>query len=192
MDELLLKIRDFANKAHGNQKRKYTPEPYIVHPERVMNICKAYTEDIGVLGAALLHDVLEDTSTTKDQIRNFISELLDEELAERMIKYVVELTDIYEKKHYPNWNRKKRRSREAKRLAKVSGEAQTVKYADILDNCREIVVHDPDFAKRFLSECNMLLRHMDKGNPDLFHETWQLVNEQLALLLLTDEGNVEN
>ncbi len=192
MDELLLKIRDFANKAHGNQKRKYTPEPYIVHPERVMYICKAYTEDIAVQGAALLHDVLEDTSTTKDQIRNFISELLDEELAERMIKYVVELTDIYEKKHYPNWNRKKRRSREAKRLAKVSGEAQTVKYADILDNCREIVVHDPDFAKRFLSECKMLLRHMDKGNPDLFHETWQLVNEQLALLLLTDEGNVEN
>lgn len=57
MEEVLEQIRDFADKAHGEQMRKYTPERYIVHPVRVMKICREYTDDITVLAAALLHDV---------------------------------------------------------------------------------------------------------------------------------------
>ncbi|MGN6617321.1 MAG: HD domain-containing protein [Ilyomonas sp.] len=61
MNQVIEKVQDFAGKAHAGQKRKYTPEPYIVHPVRVMQICKEYTSSILVLCAALLHDVLEDT-----------------------------------------------------------------------------------------------------------------------------------
>jgi (p)ppGpp synthase/HD superfamily hydrolase len=62
MDPSLETIKDFANKAHGDQKRRYTPDKYVVHPIRVMELCKEYTNDVTVLAAALLHDVLEDTA----------------------------------------------------------------------------------------------------------------------------------
>ena len=35
MEDILLKVKDFADRAHGEQMRKYTPERYIVHPERL-------------------------------------------------------------------------------------------------------------------------------------------------------------
>ena len=38
MNEILAAIRKFADEAHGEQKRKYTPERYIVHPVRVMEL----------------------------------------------------------------------------------------------------------------------------------------------------------
>jgi len=61
MDKVLEQVKDFADKAHGDQLRKYTPDRYIVHPMRVMLICQEYTDDSQILAAALLHDVLEDT-----------------------------------------------------------------------------------------------------------------------------------
>jgi (p)ppGpp synthase/HD superfamily hydrolase len=60
-EKILAAITDFADIAHGSQMRKYTPERYIVHPARVMRLCQEYTDDVTVLAAALLHDVLEDT-----------------------------------------------------------------------------------------------------------------------------------
>src|SRR5437762_11401952 len=125
MEEILEQIKDFADKAHGEQTRKYTPDRYIVHPVRVMNICKEYTNDISVLAAALLHDVLEDTTATKDEIKNFLLKLLDKQQAEKTVKLVEELTDVYIKKDYPQWNRRKRKEKEAERLSATSSEAQT-------------------------------------------------------------------
>lgn len=68
MDRILEQIRDFADRAHGDQLRKYTPERYIVHPVRVMEQVQRITNDTTMLAAALLHDVLEDTATTADDI----------------------------------------------------------------------------------------------------------------------------
>ena len=60
-DEILKQVHDYAEKAHGNQMRKYADERYIVHPERVMKICQEYSDKLPIMSAALLHDVLEDT-----------------------------------------------------------------------------------------------------------------------------------
>jgi len=51
----------FAEKAHGDQKRRYTHEPYITHPLAVAGILNDNIQDgdINLLCAALLHDVLE-------------------------------------------------------------------------------------------------------------------------------------
>ncbi|HYH57162.1 MAG TPA: HD domain-containing protein, partial [Anseongella sp.] len=72
MEETLDEIKDFAGRAHRAQKRKYAGEPYIVHPVRVMEICREYTDDIPLLAAALLHDVLEDTAVRKAEMREFL------------------------------------------------------------------------------------------------------------------------
>ena len=167
METLLEKIKQFADRAHGEQMRKYTPERYIVHPVRVMESVKKYTNDDSVLAAALLHDVLEDTATTKEQIEEFLNTVMSNEQSKRVVRLVLELTDVYTKSRYPQWNRYTRKRKETARLEKTSAEAQTVKYADLIDNMKEIVNQDPDFAKRYLGEAKNLLKRLKKGNTEL-------------------------
>lgn len=182
MEDLLNDIIAFTDKAHGKQTRKYTPERYIVHPVRVLNLCRDYSSDLPVLAAAILHDVLEDTTTTEADIHNFLLTLMPLHAVNKTLQLVKELTDIYPREHYPQWNRSKRRSMEAERLARISGEAQTIKYADILDNSREIIPHDPDFAFRFLKECRNILLLMQKGDPTLRKKAFEVVNNGLQEL----------
>lgn len=178
METILEQIRDFADHAHGEQMRKYTPERYIVHPVRVMNICKEYTSDVTILASALLHDVLEDTPVTKDEIRVFLIKIMNAKQAERTVKLVEELTDVYIKKNYPQWNRKKRKAKEADRLEKTSADSQTIKYADIIDNCKEIVNQNTDdFAEKFLLECKSLLTRISKGNQSLYQRAVETVDK---------------
>jgi (p)ppGpp synthase/HD superfamily hydrolase len=177
--DVLEQIRDYADKAHGSQQRKYTPERYIVHPVRVMEICRKATTSTPSLAAALLHDVLEDTPVTQKELYQYLSTLLKEEEARETVGLVVELSDIYTKEAYPRWNRRKRKQKEAQRIANTSAESQTIKYADIIDNCREIVEHDPQFAGQFLLECRMLLQRMPKGDPDLYQQAIDAVEAGL-------------
>lgn len=174
-EAILNKIKSFADEAHGEQLRKYSPERYIAHPIRVMETCKNYGSSLAVLSAALLQDVLEDTETHADEILEFLQMLLSPSEARKTLKLVVELTDVYTKENYPSWNRDKRKTMETKRLSKVSAAAQTIKYADIL----EIIVHDPDFANRYLKECRSILNAADKGNRELRKRAFDLVNGEL-------------
>lgn len=109
MDQVLDQIRDFADRAHSSQQRKYTPERYIVHPVRVMEICRNYGQNLPVLAAALLHDVLEDTKVGVDELQGFLITVMPQRDAGITLKLVRELTDVYEKTDYPEWNRKKGR-----------------------------------------------------------------------------------
>lgn len=167
MDTILRKIAAFADRAHGDQKRKYAEERYIEHPLRVMRICKSYGYPLPVLAAAILHDVLEDTSVSPKQIHEFLSSVMDQPNTLHTLDLVIELTDVYTKHQYPKFNRRKRKSMEADRMKVISEEAQTIKYADIIDNAKEMAQHDPDFALVFLRECRMLIQKMDKGNANL-------------------------
>lgn len=58
----------FATKAHSGTRRKGTNVPYIVHPIEAAAIVSAMTDDEEVIAAAVLHDVLEDTDTTEDDL----------------------------------------------------------------------------------------------------------------------------
>lgn len=180
MDATLEMVKDFADKAHGDQTRKYTPERYMVHPVRVMELCQPYTASLPVLAAALLHDVLEDTTTTKHQMHAFLTSVMNENDAAQTTALVVELTDVFTKAKFPRWNRRKRKAKEAARIEQTSGNLQTVKYADIIDNCKEIVVQDPEFAGLFLLECKMLLKRIPKGHPELYEAAINTVNECLG------------
>lgn len=168
MEAILDQIRTFAENAHGSQMRKYTPERYIVHPVRVMETCRKFNLDLPSLAAALLHDVLEDTPVTADQLRSFLITVMDEAQAEETLVLVEELTDVYVKEAYPQWNRKQRKEKERQRIAMTSARSQSIKYADMIDNTREITSHDPGFAPRYLKECLDNLKVADKGNRELY------------------------
>jgi (p)ppGpp synthase/HD superfamily hydrolase len=179
MDKILEEIRDFVDHAHGDQMRKYSPERYIVHPVRVMEICEEYTQYLPVLAAALLHDVLEDTKTGKDEIREFLRKHMTGGQAHHALMLVVELTDVYVKADYPELNRDQRKSKEVERLAKISANAQTIKYADIIDNCKEITGHDAHFAPLYLKECKHLLTMCKKGNKQLYDLVRQTIEDEV-------------
>jgi (p)ppGpp synthase/HD superfamily hydrolase len=180
MEDILEKIRDFANKAHGTQTRKYSTDPYIVHPVRVMETLKKYDASRAMLAAALLHDVLEDTPVSPVEMVTFLKTLLPDDEAELTLKMVTELTDVYIKSAYPEWNRRVRKDKELDRVIKISPDAQTIKYADILDNSTEIVAHDPSFAKRYLFESRAILQKATKGNPALREEALRVINRGLS------------
>ena len=182
MQEKLEKIRSFADHAHGDQQRKYHPERYIEHPVRVMNTCKRFTDDVTVLGAALLHDVLEDTPVTKDELRLFLSDLLGPQDAARTLALVIDLTDIYTKKNYPELNRAKRKSKEFERLSNTGALAQSIKYADVIDNSVGIAKQDRDFADVSLREYKELLSRLDKGNAKLRSEAMAVVERERQVL----------
>ncbi len=179
MDPLLENIIEFADQAHGKQTRKYTPERYIVHPVRVMETCRRVTDDVCILAAAILHDVLEDTNVKKGELEYYLKSQMNDDMAARTLQLVVDLTDVYVKKEYPKMNRRSRKSKELLRLEKTSPDSQTIKYADIIDNSKEIVEHDPDFAKVFLYECRTNLKKLDKGNPELYKEALDVVNSSI-------------
>ena len=71
--ELLLRAYTYAEAAHANQKRA-SGEPYFIHPCAVAEILIDLGLDAATIAAAFLHDVIEDTEVTAEDIRNEFGE----------------------------------------------------------------------------------------------------------------------
>ena len=72
--DLLEKSIAFALRAHEGQVRKKSGIPYILHPMEAATIASTLTDDREVLAAVMLHDTVEDTDTTLDEIRREFGE----------------------------------------------------------------------------------------------------------------------
>jgi guanosine-3',5'-bis(diphosphate) 3'-pyrophosphohydrolase len=179
MDNPLSIVQEFATSAHTGQVRKFEDAPYIVHPVRVMEICKEYTTDTTILSAALLHDVLEDTTVTKKELYDFLLSVFPVRATDIVIELVDGMTDQYTRKAYPSWNRRKRKQSEIERLVRCNSNVHTIKYADIIDNCLS-VINSRDFAQIYLLECRSLLKRIDKGNKELYKRAVQTIEQLLV------------
>ena len=144
-------VLDFAVKAHAGQTRKYTGDDYIVHPMAVADMVEKHGGDEVQVCAALLHDVVEDTTVTFDDIRdNFGGDIAI------MVRW---LTDTSKPS---DGNRRIRKGIDAKRLAEAPAEAQFVKLADLIDNSSTIFRFDKPFSKQFHKEMTHLVEVMTK------------------------------
>lgn len=150
----------FAKDAHGGQLRKYTNDPYILHPLAVARMVKDAGGDENMVNAALLHDVLEDTNVTHSELRAFLFRRFVAVDASDILNLVVELTDVFTKEDFPYLNRNARKTLEATRLSNVSDRAKQIKRMDIEHNSESIMEHDPKFAKVFLEEKKLLLLNL--------------------------------
>jgi hypothetical protein len=65
-------------------------------------------------------------------------------------------------------NRAKRKNMDREHIAKASLQAKTIKLADLIDNTRSIVEHDPKFAKVYLTEKALLLEVLREGDSFLW------------------------
>ena len=157
--DLVHKAQVYAIAAHAavGQKRKYTNEPYIVHPAEVARIVAEVpgsTPDM--VAAAWLHDVVEDTSVTLTDIHL--------SFGPEVAALVGWLTDVSKKE---DGNRATRKAIDRAHTAAAPAEAQTIKLADLISNSKSIMQHDPAFAKTYLEEKRLLLEVLTRGDPGL-------------------------
>ncbi|HUR66609.1 MAG TPA: HD domain-containing protein [Chitinophagaceae bacterium] len=176
--DILEQIKEYATAAHGDQKRKYRDELYINHPIRVSEHCQRHVNNLPIAAAALLHDVLEDTDIKEEEMEVFLQRVMPAHAA-HTLRLVKDLTDVYTHKAYPLLNRRRRKEKEAERLAATHPDAQTIKYADIIDNSQDIVGSGDDFSQKFLQECKTVLKKIPKGNEVLYKEAVEAVERGL-------------
>ena len=168
VDDVIARAEQFAQKAHANHKRKYTGLPYYTHLDEVRNIVKKAGGNINMQAAALLHDTIEDTATTEQDI--------NDEFGPVIAKLVVELTDVSKPE---DGNRATRKGIDRDKLAGVSADAQTIKYADLISNGIDIGKNDPKFAKVYHKEKADLLRVMTRGNKSLYQQAYDILPDEL-------------
>lgn len=147
---------EFARVAHGDQKRKYSSEAYIEHPKRVAELVRSVPHTTEMICAAYLHDVVEDTPVSKEKIHKEFGGVVG--------NLVDELTDEFMKIDYPHLNRKNRKEKEVERQAGMSREAKTIKLADVIDNTRDIVLNDKNFARSYVPEAIALTEALQGGD----------------------------
>lgn len=156
----------FATAAHGgiDHRRKYTGEPYINHPAAVVEIVRTVPHTPEMLAAAWLHDVVEDTPVTLDEVRAVFGDIVGE--------LVYWLTD---KAKPEDGNRATRKAIDRAHSAQAPAAAQTIKLADLIDNFASISEHDPDFAVVYRREKTLLLQVMTLGDPTLYRWAKELI-----------------
>lgn len=125
---VFLKAMKFSAEKHRNQRRKDVQEsPYINHPIEVANVLWTIGDvyDVSTIVAALLHDTIEDTNATREEIlTNFGEEVLD---------LVLEVSDD---KSLPKQERK---ARQITKAPSLSLKAKQLKLADKICNISDIV-----------------------------------------------------
>jgi (p)ppGpp synthase/HD superfamily hydrolase len=161
----------FAAAAHASvgQTRKYSGEPYIVHPREVRDILlRLSSQPVSEAqeAASLLHDVQEDCGITNAQIR---SEFGDE---------VADLVDWLSDISVPSdGNRKARKLKDLAHTAAAPVAAKNIKLCDCISNAPSITTHDPGFARKWLSEKAAILGVCSDADPQLLAEAHRVWNE---------------
>lgn len=144
--------RAWATLMHANQTRRYTGEPYINHPAAVVELVRSVPHTESMLIAAWLHD----TEATLAQV----AEHFGADVA-TLVAMLTKVTDP------AKGTRAQRVARERVRLAMASAAAQTIKLADIIDNCSTVVERDRAFAKTYITEKRKLLEGLTLGDAVL-------------------------
>lgn len=150
-------VLTFAFRAHEGQVRKYTGLPYITHPVEVAGILERARAGIFLVHAGLLHDVVEDTEVTLAEI--------EENFGPIVAALVDGMTD---KTTLEDGNRATRKRLDRERLGRQSPDVKTIKLADIISNTKDIVPHDPGFARVYVREIDLLLGELREGDAGLW------------------------
>ena len=135
--DLLDRAIIYAVKAHAGTERRGKGFPYIIHPMEAVEIVATITPDQELLAAAALHDVVEDTEISAEDIRR--------EFGDRIANLVVAESDevVEGMSEEESWHGRKQAAID--RLAKAPRDAKIVAMGDKLSNMRAIA---RDYATR--------------------------------------------
>ena len=157
---LLLEAVAFAAEKHRHQRRKDAEaSPYINHPIALASLLKREgVGDLAVLCAALLHDTIEDTNTTADELRVLFGEVIT--------SVVLEVTDD------KNLERAERKRLQVQHAHALSDRAKLVKLADKVCNVYDMVAAPPaswtlDRKREYLQWAKEVVDGLRGAHPDL-------------------------
>lgn len=169
--DLERKAMKFAFQKHSeiNHHRKYSGRPYIVHPAAVADIVREVDHTPEMLAAAWLHDTVEDTKATLEEVRD--------QFGQEIYEMVEMLTDASRQE---DGNRKTRKEIDRQHTAKASPQAKTVKLADLIHNSHSIMKNDPGFAKVYMREMKDLLKVLKEGDSKLWDRAHHIVFEKYS------------
>jgi guanosine-3',5'-bis(diphosphate) 3'-pyrophosphohydrolase len=129
---LILRATAFAAAKHRNQRRKDAEaSPYINHPIALADtlVNEGGVDDPAILAAAILHDTIEDTDTTAQELRDIFGAVIAE--------VVLEVTDD------KSLDRDRRKQAQLDHARHLSPRAAQVKIADKISNLRDILATPP-------------------------------------------------
>lgn len=151
-NDMVMRAFEFAKEKHRSQVRKGSGLPYIVHPEMVMELCKKFVPDCDdiMLAASLLHDTLEDTKTTYEEIKNnFGQEVAD--IVQELTSDEEELNKLGKAQYLTD------------KMNKISDKAKTIKLLDRLHNLKDIP-KDGNWFKKYSEQTKYILSNIKNIN----------------------------
>ena len=174
---LILKAAHFAAKKHRDQRRKDKHvSPYIIHP---ISVALAITQiggvdDPEILAAALLHDTLEDTETTPEE--------LEAEFGKKVCEYVLDVSDD---KTLPKDERKIRQIEHAKKISKG---AALIKLGDKISNVTDVINSPPvdwdiNRRKEYLDWAEKVIKNCPKVNDRMENKFQEIIQQGRETLI---------
>ena len=174
---LILKAVHFSAQKHSTQRRKdENASPYINHPISVALAIAQIggVDDPEILAAALLHDTLEDTETTPEE--------LEDEFGKKVCEYVLDVTDD---KTLPKDERKRRQIEHAK---KISNGAALIKLGDKISNVTDVINNPPEDwdnnrRKEYLDWAEKVIENCPKVNDKMENKFQEIIKQGREALI---------
>jgi (p)ppGpp synthase/HD superfamily hydrolase len=166
-DSLLVeRARAYATGAHAavGQRHKREQFPYAVH---LRSVAELVADARGMVAAAWLHDVVENTACTVDGLRTVFGD--------PVATYVDWLTD-------PSKNNDAgAKSKEHARLASAPTEVKTIKLADLIDNCGTVLQYKPEIVDEYLADKEQVIHLVADGNGPLYEKAMSIIERWKTL-----------
>ena len=167
---LVLKATQFAALKHRDQRRKDGKTPYIIHPISVAMILAEIggVDDPEILSAALLHDTIEDTDTSAQE--------LDKEFGSRIRIIVEELTDNNQ------LTISQRKQLQIDNAPHLSKDATLIKIADKISNVSDVINTPPPKwdqkrCNEYVDRAEAVINNCQKVNQDLENHFFGLLTD---------------
>jgi len=142
----------YAKKAHSGQARS-SGEPYIEHPKRVAELIRKYKKSHNLdalIRAAYLHDTIEDTDTTFEDLERMFGGLVAS-LVKELTSDKEKIAEIGKSEYL------------SQKMANMSSWALVIKLADRVDNVSDIATaKTPEWRKKYKKQTLEILRRLEK------------------------------
>lgn len=160
LDEKVLKAAGLAVVAHHGQKRRNNDIPFVSHPIRVAHAVAGQDNvTADVVAAAFLHDVVEDTAITVEQI--------DKLFGPDVAHYVESLTNISGREEHKSKPRAERKKMDREYLRHTPRWAKVIKLLDRLDNLKEMEADSESFIRLYAEESRLLVEAIGSAHIPL-------------------------
>jgi len=162
----LLKAINFATVVHNGQIRRISGKPYITHAIKVAERISEVTHRESILVAAILHDVLEDTTVTKTELELLFGAVVADLVEE--VSNDTKLLSFMGKEAY-----------QLRMLPALSDSALLIKLADITDNLQDAMLEkSKERTKRVLQT---LQDNIKQRNNSLIHNMYGNLKQLLEI-----------